>query len=53
MNDYSSIQNNTGLLKQSYDPSDETLDALRRRQERMAQKVKNQSAIQTPPKQGE
>lgn len=43
MNDYASTVNSGGLLKQSYDDKDELLDALRRRQQRMAEKVKGQS----------
>lgn len=49
MNDFSSIQNNSGLLKKSYDPSDETLDALRRRQEKLAQKIKIQTQFPSQP----
>lgn len=40
MNDFASIENSGGLLKKSYDPSDEALEALRRRQQNMAVKIK-------------
>lgn len=33
MNDYSTIESSKGILKQAYEPDDETLEALRRRQE--------------------
>lgn len=40
MNDFASTINSGGLLRDSYDPDDEQLDALRRRQQAMALKVK-------------
>jgi hypothetical protein len=44
MNDFASTINSDGLLKNSYDDRDSLLDALRRRQETMAAKVKARSA---------
>lgn len=43
MNDYSNMTNGEGLLKNNYDPAADQMEALKRRQQSMAAKVKMDS----------